>query len=542
MTVHGDRAAGLSERQITRAAGSIGGATLVSRFLGLARDMLFAALFGTSYIADAFNLAFLLPNTLRMALGEGAARSAVVPVYAETLAREGEERASRLAGRTVAVWSLTLGLVSLLGMLLAEPVVRLYARGWQDNPGALSLATDLTRFLFPFILLAGVSAILGGFLNAHHVYGVPALAPVAMNVGFIAFTAACLPFTQGDKNREIWAFAAGAMVGGAAQILVQLPSLRRIRFSWRHRPAFRDAGVRRMGVLLVPALLGQAIFQINTFVDSILATGLGEGAVTALRLANRVMLMPQGVVGLAVATAALPTMASLAAGKDWPRLRGVVGYSLRAGFGTMAPAALALILLAEPVVRLLFERGEFDAGQSTPLTAGVLVAFAIGLPAFGATKALAQAFFALQDTRTPFLVGIACMVTNIALNFALMGPLGVAGLALATTLAGYLNLLLLGILFARRVGWPRPLRSLAAPVRVLAISLAATGAGALTHRTLFVPGSGAAGELLPMTAAIALTLGLYAGLAWLVRAGEVTMLWSSFLRGAQRRPPERGGG
>lgn len=542
MTATPPDAATLSEREITRAAGSIGGATLLSRFLGLARDMLFAAMFGTTYVADAFNLAFLLPNTLRLALGEGAARSAFVPVYAETLARDGEGRALQLAGRTVAVWSLTLGAVSVAGILFADPMVRLYAPGWRDQPEALALAIALTRFLFPFILLAGITAVLSGFLNAHHIYGIPALAPVALNVGFIAFTVACLPFTHGDEHREIWAFAAGAMVGGASQILVQLPSLRRVRFSWRHAPSFNDPGVKRMGFLLVPALLGLAVFQLNTFVDSILATRLGEGSVTALRLANRVMLMPQGVVGLAVATAALPTLAALAATKDWPRLRGVVGFSLRAGFGSMAPAALGLVLLAEPVVRLLFERGEFRADQSTPLTAGALVAFAVGLPAFGATKALSQAFFALQDTRTPFLVGIVCMVANIALNFALMGPLGVAGLALATSLAGYLDLLLLAAVFARRVGWPHPFRSMLAPARVLAIAGAATGAGAWAHHILFVPGSGAGGEFLPVTVALGLAMGLYAGLAWLVRADEVTLLWASYLRRKRSRGPGGAGG
>jgi putative peptidoglycan lipid II flippase len=515
----------LSRSELTRAAGRIGGATLISRLLGLARDILFAALFGTSQVADAFNLAFRLPNTLRLALGEGAVRAAFVPVYSATLTQEGPKRARQRAGRAVAVWAVTLGLVSALGAALAGPIVHLYAIGWTEETAALGLAVSLTRFLFPFILLAGMTALLSGFLNAHHLYGIPALAPVALNIGFLAVTAVALPFMHGDMTRTVWAFSVGAMVGGAAQIVIQIPSLRRIGFEWRHLPRLVDPGVRRMGTLMIPAVMGLAVFQINTLVDTMLATRLGQGSVTALTLANRVMLMPQGVVGIAVATAMLPSLSSLAAAEERERLRATLGFSMRMVFAVLLPAAFGLALLARPVVSVLFEHGAFGAENSTPLTASALFFYALGLPAFGAVKVIGQAFFAFQDSRTPFGVGVVAMVANIVLNLLLMGPLGVGGLALATSLSGFLNLALLAWFLRPRLGGVHPRAFVLAVGRVIVISGVAVGCAKLVHDALLAAGWL---EIVSLPVGVCTAIVLYALLGWAMRAGEVTLLWEAF--------------
>ena len=441
---------GVPTAGITRSAARVGAATMLSRVFGLARDTCFAILFGTGFIADAFNLAFLIPNFFRRIVGEGNLNPAFVPVFTEIRERRGLEEASRFHARFLGVLLVVLLGMAAAGILLAEPLVRLYARDWGSDPAGLAFATRLLRILFPYLVFAGGAALSMAALNALRHFTVPALAPILLNVCFLGGAALAVPIESLEQRAVV--FSIGGLVGGLVSWLVQLPKLTSLGISSRPLWAPRDPDVVRVARLMGPGLLALGVTQLNLFIDTLLALRLEEGSLTALRLGNRVTLLPQGVIGVAIATATLPSLSLHATREDLDALRGGLGHTVRLLLTLLVPAAVGLIVLAGPVVALLFQYGQFTAERSTPMTAAAVAYYALGLPAFGLVKGLAQGFYCVQDTKTPVRVASISMAVNIVLSLVLMGPLGLRGLALATAVASWLQAGLLASGLRGRVG------------------------------------------------------------------------------------------
>ena len=454
---------------VTRSATRIGAATMLSRVFGLARDTCFAILFGTAFVADAFNLAFLLPNFFRRIVGEGNLNPAFIPVFAQVRERGGDEAAAQFLRRVLGALLVVLVALCAIGMLAASPLVRLYAHDWESDPAGFAFAVRLLRILFPYLLFAGGAALASAALNARRHFAVPALAPILINVCFLLGGLAALAFDT-LEDRAV-AFAWGGLAGGLGAWIVQLPQMRTLGLPIGPAWAPGDADVRRVAALMLPGFVALGVTQLNLFVDTLLALRLEEGSLSALRLGNRVMLLPLGVVGVAVSTASLPALALRAARADRTALLDTLSYTLRLLLTLLVPAAVGLVLLAEPITALLFQYGEFTAERSTPMTAAALAFYALGLPAYGLVKGLAQGFYAVQDTRTPVATSAISMIVNVILNLALMGPMGLRGLALATSIAAWLNV---ALLFARLAGRVGPVA--AGPLRASALRTVAGSA------------------------------------------------------------------
>ncbi len=440
-----------TRERIARSAGRVSGATILSRVLGLTRDILFAALFGTSLAADAFNVAFLIPNFLRRVFGEGALAASYVPVYSDYLHRQGRQSAARLAGKMFSVMAIVLICVVAFGILFSSPIVKVYAFGWKESPEAISLTVRLTRILFPYIFFVGLASVAAGTLNSLGYFTIPALAPVFLNISFIITGAMLMYFPLGSTEKTVVVFAIGAVVGGLLQLLIQIPKLLKTGHSFTIDPDFRDRGVRWIGSLLLPAVMGLAVTQIDVLVDLILATTLREGSVTALRLGNRMAIQPVGIFSVAIATVTLPTLSAYAARDERAKLTSDLLFSLRLTFTLMLPSTVLLISLARPLVRLLFERGEFTSSVSTPMTARALGYYAIGLFAYGGIKVIVQGFYSLKDTRTPVKIGTLMVALNIILNLILVRYLEHAGLALATSLSSGIGFIIMMLVLRKRL-------------------------------------------------------------------------------------------
>jgi len=450
-TVKGNVAVNEAQRTlqhgVVRAVGVIGAATLASRGLGFVRDIVMARAFGAGPVTDAFFVAFRIPNLLRRLLAEGALSTAIIPVFTEYL--EGARRAEfgRMVRAVTGVAMVVLCVVSGLGMLLAPWIVRVIAPGWADDPELIGLAGRLTTLMFPYLLLVGLAALAMGALNAHHRFFTAAFAPAVLNVAMIL----SVLFLAGRMSPPVLSLAVGVLVGGAGQLLVQLPELARAGVPLRPSVEWSHPAVRLIAGRLWPAAFALAAVQVTVLVNTLLASLLPGGTVSYLYYADRVMEFPLGVFGVALATAALPIMSGQAARGEHRALTDMLGFSLRLSVFVALPAAVGLIALGHPIVRLLFERGEFtptDAVATTQALAG----YAVGLPAFSATRIAAQTFYAVGDTRTPVWAGLASVTANIVLALALMWPLQHAGLALASSLSAYVNLLLLCWLLRRRLG------------------------------------------------------------------------------------------
>ncbi len=438
------------QRGVVSAVGSIGLATLASRVLGYVRDVVVAHAFGAGPLTDAFFVAFRIPNLLRRLLAEGALSTAVIPVFSETLTREGPAAFGRLARAVTGAAIVVLCAVSALGALAAPLVVAAMAPGWRTDTGLFDLAVTLTRTMFPYLVLVGLAALAMGALNAHHRFFTAALGPAVLNLAMIAAVVGL----ASRLTAPIMALAIGVLVGGLGQLLVQLPELRRLGVPLRPSWEWRHPAVVRIAHRLWPAVFALAAVQVTVVVNTLLASLLPAGTVSYLYYADRVMEFPLGVFGIALATAALPSMSAQAARRDLPALRDTLEFALRLSAFVAVPAAVGLVLLGGPIVQVLFQRGEFSPADAA-LTAQALLGYAVGLPAFSATRIAAQTFYALGDTRTPVLVGFLAVAVNVVLALLLMWPLRHAGLALASSLSSYVNVIALGWLLRRRLGGPR---------------------------------------------------------------------------------------
>jgi putative peptidoglycan lipid II flippase len=424
-------------------------ATMTSRVLGLVREQVFASLLGASRVSDAFVVAFRIPNLLRDLFAEGALSSAFIPAFAEYDRNRGKDAAYRLANTIVALVLVIVGLLTVLGIVFAEQVVAAIAPGL----GASSaLAARLTRIMMPFLLLVSLSAVAMGMLNAQSRFTAPALAPALFNVGSIAVGVG-LWAAGWPPERAVVGWAMGTILGGLLQLGAQLPALRGVGYRARPtlaRGALREPGVRRIGKQMAAAVVGLSATQVNILVNTWFATQ-EAGAATWLQYAFRLMQLPLGVFGVAIATVAGASVAQRAAARDLPAVKTTLGSAMRAVAFLNVPSAIGLAILAGPIIGLIYEHGRFDA-RDTEQTAAALVCYAAGLYAYSGVKVFAPAFYALDEARVPVVASLFGMASNLVLNLTLYPVLGFRGVALGTSLAALANFGVLAFEWRRRHG------------------------------------------------------------------------------------------
>jgi putative peptidoglycan lipid II flippase len=463
----------------------ISAATMASRLLGLVRDQLFAALVGANVFSDAYIAAFRIPNLLRDLFAEGALSAAFVPTFADYHRNRGAAEAYRLANLVIGFILVVVGALTLLGALLAPQVVALVAPGFSGQQWELTVL--LTRIMMPFLLLVSLSAAVMGMLNAQSRFTAPALAPALFNVGSIAVGVGLWAAGAGPV-RAVEGWSIGTLFGGLLQLLAQWPSLHATGFRLRPRlaGARREPGVRRIGRLMAAAVIGLSATQVNIVVNTIFASHQ-RGAVSWLNFAFRLMQFPLGVFGVAIATVAGAGVAQRAAARDMPAVKDTMGAALRMVAFLNVPSAVGLMVLAEPIIALIYQHGRFGSAD-TAATARALLFYAIGLYAYSGVKVFAPAFYALDEARVPVLGSFLGMASNVALNVTLYPVLGYSGVALGTSLAATVNFAVLALAWRWRHGGlggsgvvPQLLRVLAASA---ALAVAAWGAHVLLARAL----------------------------------------------------------
>lgn len=419
-----------------RNIGIVSGATMVSRVLGLVRDMAIAAVFGTSAWASAFVTAFTLPNLFRRLLGEGALTAALIPTLNDELAARQRAGAFALVNQVASWLTVVTGTIVGLGMLGLAWVAR--HAGAAESVGGpwerWALGAELAVVLFPYLVFVCMAAALSAALQTLHRFLEPALSPIWLNMAMIGALggAVMLGWAEAEDGRMNW-LCGGVLVGGALQVIVPAAAL--MREGWRPRFDLSLSGpVRSIGRLMGPTVLGSAIYLINMAVSRLIGLSLNESAAAVLNLASRLMELPIGVFAVAVSTVLFPLISKKAAEGDWAGMTEAYRKGLRLILVINIPAAVGLVVLAEPIVRLLFQRGAFGA-EDTAQTVPVLAAFAVGLPFFSFVNVVLRAFYAQKDTATPVRGAIWSFVVNVGLSLALMRPLGTLGLAIATNVA-----------------------------------------------------------------------------------------------------------
>lgn len=412
--------------------------TMLSRVLGMVRDIVVATYFGSGASADAFFIAFKIPNFLRRLFAEGAFAQAFVPVLSEYRTKRTAAEVKLLVDRTAGMLGLVLASLTILGVLAAPYVVMVFAPGFHDDPAKMALAGELLRITFPYLLLISLTAFTSGVLNTYGYFAVPGFTPVLLNVCMIASAVFMTPWF----DEPIMALAWGVFIAGFVQLAFQLPYVARLGLLPRPRIKRGDEGVRRILLLMVPALFGVSVSQINLLLDTVLASFLQTGSVSWLYYADRLSELPLGAFGIAIGTVILPSLSRQHAGDDPKAFSKTLDWALRMVLLVGIPAALALGVLAEPLIAGLFHYGAMSE-EAVVQSARALEAYSLGVLAFMLIKVLAPGFFARQDLKTPVRIAITCMIANMVLNLILIWPLQHVGLALATSLSSMLNAVLL---------------------------------------------------------------------------------------------------
>lgn len=463
------------QRSVARSAGIVSLAVMFSRVLGLVRETIFAKYFGAGFLYDAFLVGFRIPNILRDLFAEGALSAAFVKVFTDYQLKKSEIEAWRLASLIFNALAVVLSIITVAGMLLSPYIVPLLA--WGFPPEKAALAVTLTQIMFPFILLVALAAVAMGVLNTKGRFGIPASASTAFNIfsiifglGFAFYLSGGGWETSADKDllpsaAAQWAIigmAIGTLIGGAAQLAIQIPSLLKVGFKFSPVLSFTDEGVRRVMRLMGPAIIGTSAVQVKVLVDTFVVSGI-DGGQSWLSYAFRLMQFPIGVFGVAIGTAAIPTLSRLASENNLEKFRSTLSGAVSLVFLLTIPSACGLIVLGEPIVRLLYQRGEFG-GFDTDMTAWALAAYSIGLAGYAAIKVLSPSFYALDDAKTPMYVSLASIAIHVVTSYGMMRLLstvgvtperpdgfGHVGVALATSIVALVNFLALVFLMRRRI-------------------------------------------------------------------------------------------
>ena len=509
--------------KLARSAGLIGVATMASRVLGVARDMVLSAFFGASsgVEMDAFNVAFRVPNLLRDLFAEGAMTAAFVPTFTRTLTTQGRDAAWRLGNLVINALMVVTGPIVILGILFAYPITHAIAPGFAAVPGKLELTTQLTRVMLPFLTTVAVAVAMMGMLNSLRRFFIPALSPAMFNVATIVCAFALVPVMVRLGLPPIAAIAIGTLLGGVGQIALQWPVLRREGFRYRPVLDFRDPDLREVLRLMGPGTLGLAAVQINVFVNTYLATSQEQGSVSWLNYAFRLMYLPIGLFGVSIATAALPEIARRANAADAPGMRRTISGALRMMLMLNVPATIGLIALAHPIVALLLERGKFTP-HDTAATAMALMFYAPGLLGYSAVKIASPSFYSLRDSRTPVTVSVVSVLVNLAINLMLVRVMGYRGLALGTALAAMFNAGTLLWLLRNRLGGLEGRRVTVAFAKIACASVAMGAAANLFSGWLgsHVPPVGSIWRAIELAMAIAVGIAVLAASARVLRIAE----------------------
>ncbi len=465
-----------------RSTAVVGGMTMISRLLGFVRDMVIARLFGAGAGTDAFFVAFKIPNLLRRLFAEGAFSQAFVPVLSEYRANRDHEEVRQLTARVAGTLGGILFLVTLIGVIAAPLLIMLFAPGFIDEQERFDLASGMLRITFPYLLFISLTALAGGVLNSYGRFAAPAFTPVLLNVSMIGAAIWLAPHME----QPVTALAWGVFIAGVAQLLFQLPFLMRLRLLGWPRWGWRDSGVKRIIQLMLPAIFGSSVAQINLLFDTLLASLLVTGSVSWLYYSDRLVEFPLGVFGIALATVILPSLSRQHADQSPERFSRTLDWALRWVMLVGTPCSVGLFLLAGPMLTTLFQYGEFGAAD-VRMASLSLMAYALGLLGFILVKVLAPGYYARQDTRTPVRIGIIAMLANMVLNVLFVAPMvwldipgPHTGLALATACSAFLNaaLLLRGLraegVFRAQPGWGRLLLQLLLANLALAVAVLLT--------------------------------------------------------------------
>ncbi len=492
-------AAPAPNRISTKAAGLVSLAVMSSRLLGLIREQVFAALFGAGAGMDAFIAAFRAPNLLRDLFAEGALSTAFITTFSEKITKEGDGAAWRLASKMATLTAVFMSVVTLLGIWQAPLIMHLLASGFEGTPGKMELAVKLTRIMFPFIGLISLAALVMGMLNAKSVFGMPAMASTFFNLGSIlggVGLAWALDPHFGTKQfgpESLIGLSIGTLIGGLLQLVVQFPSLRRVGYHFRPDFAWRDSGVSRILLLMGPAIVAASAVQVNVMVNGNFASHLGDGPVSWLNYAFRLMQLPIGIFGVAIGTVTLPVVARSAAAGNTAEFRSILAKGMRLAFLLTIPSTIGLVVLARPIISLIFERRAFTAA-STVSTAEALQFYAVGLCAYAGIKVLAPAFYAVGKRNTPMMVSFLSIATNYGLNqwFTFHLGWGHRGLAFSTGLVALINFSLLYVLMRRHTGRLES-RQMAATLGKLVVAGAVLGAVCWAALAWVLPAAAQAG-------------------------------------------------
>jgi putative peptidoglycan lipid II flippase len=515
-------------RRLLRSTASVALPTLVSRLLGYVRDLLQAYFLGTGHSADAFTIAFTIPNLFRRLTGEGAMTAAFVPTFTE-LKKKGDRRQLWAFGNIFFYdLALVMAAVTVLGILFAPGLVTLIAHGFKGTEGKWAQTISMTRIMFPYLFFISLAALASAILNSFRRFFVPASTPVLFNLAVIA-SAALL--ARGSKEPAL-VFCLGVLAGGVLQLGFQVPFLWKEGMRFTFGLSFKHSAVRRVAALMVPGILGASVYQVNFALSRMIASSLERGSTAALYYSSRIEELTLGLFSIALSVALLPAFSEHAAARDIPEMKRTLGFSLKLTSFVTFPAAAGLVVLSRPIIRVLFERGMFDR-ESTALSSACLLFFALGLPFVSGVKMIAPAFFSLKDTRSPVIVGIFVMAVNVGLSFALMGRLRVGGLALALSLSQVANFIVLLIWLERKIGAVDK-RDLAAPAgRALAATVLMAGVLRLLRPVIDVGTAPFVRQAAALAGAIGLGMAVYFLFLWIFSPKDARELAATVFHAAR---------
>ena len=529
------------KKHILKSASIITLVTIVSRVFGYVRDQRITLLLGTTHIADSFVLAYRIPNLFRRLVGEGSMAASFIPVFTTYMREKSQAEVWEFANRLFWTLALVLAVITVLGMIFSPAVIHTFTPSsakdlhWDE-------AVALNRIIFPYLFFIGLAALAMGILNCFHIFGLPAATPVLLNLSIILFSVATVWHYFQDPAVSL---AVGVLVGGALQFLVQVPTLVQKGMKFDFGISFSHPGIQNVARLMIPRFFGIGIGQINFFVDTYFANSarMPQGSLTALYVADRVMELVLGGYAIAVATAILPMMSHQAAAKDYDSLKKTLAFSVRIVAFITIPAALGLMILREPIIRVLFQHGLFMA-ESTRLTARALLYYAVGLPALASVKLIVPAFYSTRDTKTPVIIASISLVLNIVLNIVFLQfffkRVQNGGPALATALATFFDFFALFVIFRLRYG---PLGTMEILRSFFKISVCAGIMGVAcwfgNYYTAFTVNSRFLVQLLVFAGLISGATVLYLLLAWAFRCHEIEEVYGIAMR---RRTASGGNG
>jgi len=521
------------KKQILKSASIITLVTVMSRILGYVRDQRYTLLLGTSLAADSFVLAYRIPNLFRRLVAEGSMTASFIPVFTTYMREKSPEEVWGFANRLFWTLALVVAVITVLGMVFSPAVVHTFTassgshESWEE-------AVKLNRIIFPYLFFVALAALAMGILNCFHVFGLPAASSVFLNIAIIAFSVGAVWKYFKDPAVSL---AVGVLVGGALQFLIQVPSLVQKGMRFDFGVSLSHPGIRSVARLMLPRFFGIGIGQINLFVDTYFSTAarMPSGSLAALYVSDRVMELVLGGYAIAVATAILPMMSHQAAANDFDALKKTLTFAVRIVAFITVPAALGLMILREPIIRVLFQHGQFVAA-STRLTARALLYYAVGLPALASVKLVVPAFYSVRDTKTPVIVASISMVINIVLNIVFLKTVLYyrvqnGGPALATALACYFDFFALFIIFRLRFGSFGTLEMLRSFWKISICSgIMGVACWVANKYTAFAMNSRFGVQLLVFTAMIVGATALYLALAWLMRCREIHEVYGIALR------------